>query len=235
MRVVTINGQNHKGSTYHIGRMLAEKLCDGDEIEEIFLPRDFPYFCTGCSQCFLKSETLCPHYEALKPLVKKLDRAQVMIFTTPVYVYHATGSMKAFLDHFGYRWMIHRPEESMFHKQAVCLSTAAGAGMSKANKDIKDSLDFWGVAKTYCWGIAVAATNWQSVSEQKRQKIERAVAVLERKIRAQEGRVEPSPKTKAMFYLFRSFAKRPGWNQADADYWKQKGWTDKVRPWNHKS
>ena len=111
MRVVTINGQNHKGSTYHIGRMLAEKLCDGDEIEEIFLPRDFPYFCTGCSQCFLKSETLCPHYEALKPLVKKLDRAQVMIFTTPVYVYHATGSMKAFLDHFGYRWMIHRPEE----------------------------------------------------------------------------------------------------------------------------
>ena len=75
MRVVTINGQNHKGSTYHIGRMLAEKLCDGDEIEEIFFPRDFPYFCTGCSQCFLKSETLCPHYEALKPLVEKLDRA----------------------------------------------------------------------------------------------------------------------------------------------------------------
>ena len=55
--------------------------------------------------------------------------------------------------------------------------------MSKANKDIKDSLDFWGVAKTYCWGIAVAATNWQSVSEPKRRKIERAVAVLERKIR----------------------------------------------------
>ena len=69
----------------------------------------------------------------------------------------------------------------------------------------------------------------------KRQKIERAVAVLERKIRTHEGRVKPSPKTKAMFYLFRSFAKRPGWNQADADYWKQKGWTDKVRPWNHKS
>lgn len=84
MRVVTINGQNHKGSTYHIGRMLAEKLCDGDEIEEIFLPRDFPYFCTGCSQCFLKSETLCPHYEALKPLVEKLDHA-------PDYDFYHTG------------------------------------------------------------------------------------------------------------------------------------------------
>lgn len=36
------------------------------------------------------------------------------------------GSMKAFLDHYGYRWMVHRPEEKMFRKQAVCISTAAG-------------------------------------------------------------------------------------------------------------
>lgn len=26
MKVLLINGQNHKGSTYHIGRILAEKL-----------------------------------------------------------------------------------------------------------------------------------------------------------------------------------------------------------------
>ena len=39
--------------------------------------------------------------------------------TFTVYVYHATGSMKAFLDHYGYRWMVHCPEESMFKKQGV--------------------------------------------------------------------------------------------------------------------
>ena len=55
--------------------------------------------------------------------------------------------MKAFLDHYGYRWMLHRPEESMFHKQAVCISTAAGAGMKSTNKDMADSFFYWGVPR----------------------------------------------------------------------------------------
>ncbi|MEE0859094.1 MAG: flavin reductase, partial [Acutalibacteraceae bacterium] len=45
MKIVTINGQNHKGSTYHIGRILADKI--GGEITEIFLPKDFDKFCVG--------------------------------------------------------------------------------------------------------------------------------------------------------------------------------------------
>lgn len=45
MKITIIHGQNHKGSTYHIVRVLAEKL-DGD-IKEFFLPRDFGEFCVG--------------------------------------------------------------------------------------------------------------------------------------------------------------------------------------------
>ena len=30
MRIALIHGQNHKGSTYHIGRMLAEKFENAD-------------------------------------------------------------------------------------------------------------------------------------------------------------------------------------------------------------
>ena len=126
MKVTIIHGQSHKGSTYHISKILADKI--GGEVKEFFLPRDFGEFCIGCTQCFRKSETLCPHYEKINPLTEALDEADVLIFESPVYVYHVTGSMKAFLDHYGYRWMLHRPEESMFHKQAVCISTAAGAG-----------------------------------------------------------------------------------------------------------
>ena len=44
MKVLLINGQNHKGSTYHIGKILAEKLTLPAEIDEIFLPRDMPHF-----------------------------------------------------------------------------------------------------------------------------------------------------------------------------------------------
>ena len=46
--------------------------------------------------CFRKSETLCPHYEKINPLTEALDEADVLIFESPVYVYHVTGSMKAF-------------------------------------------------------------------------------------------------------------------------------------------
>ena len=119
MKVTIIHGQSHKGSTYHISKILADKI--GGEVKEFFLPRDFGEFCIGCTQCFRKSETLCPHYEKINPLTEALDEADVLIFESPVYVYHVTGSMKAFLDHYGYRWMLHRPEESMFHKQAVCI------------------------------------------------------------------------------------------------------------------
>ena len=37
MKIVIIHGQSHKGSTYHIARILAEII--GGEISEFFLPR----------------------------------------------------------------------------------------------------------------------------------------------------------------------------------------------------
>ena len=151
MNIVIVHGQNHKGSTYRIARMLAEKI--GGEITEFFLPRDFGEFCTGCTQCFTVSETKCPHYGKLSPITQALDNADVIILASPVYVYHATGAMKAWLDHYGYRWMVHSPEASMFRKQGVCMTTAAGAGMKTANRDMADSLFFWGVARIYRYGL----------------------------------------------------------------------------------
>lgn len=114
MRTTIVHGQNHRGSTYHVAWMLAEKL--GGEITEFFLPRDFGSFCTGCCTCFTQSETQCPHYQKLLPITRALDGADIIILASPVYVYHVTGAMKALLDHYGYRWMVHRPRR-------VCLSS----------------------------------------------------------------------------------------------------------------
>ncbi len=230
MKVVIINGQNHKGSTYHIGRMLADKITSPEEIREIFLPKDMPHFCCGCTQCFMVSETKCPHYNTIKPLTELMDWAEVLIFTSPVYVYHTTGSMKAFLDHYGYRWMVHRPEETMFHKQAVVISTAAGAGMKSACKDIADSCFFWGIGRTYQFGIAVAAVNWKDVSSKKRKVITDKTEQLAVKIRNRQGHVSPGFKTKMFFNLFRMIQKK-GWNQPDVQYWEEKGWSAGRKPW----
>lgn len=171
MKTVIIHGQSHKGTTCHIARKTAEKI--GGETTEFFLPKDFGEFCCGCTQCFINSETKCPHFASLSPITKAIDEADVIILASPVYVFHATGAMKSFLDHYGWRWMVHRPDERMFKKQGVCISTAAGAGMRSTNKDMAHSLFYWGVAKIYKYGIGVAAVDWNKVSEKKKQKIEK--------------------------------------------------------------
>ena len=228
MKTVIIHGQNHKGSTYNIARILDEKI--GGETTEFFLPKDFGEFCVGCTTCFMKDEKKCPHYEKLKPITEAMDSADVIILASPVYVYHATGAMKAFLDHYGYRWLVHSPEESMFKKQGVCISTAAGAGIKPTNKDMADSLFFWGVAKIYKFGIAVAATDWKKVNDKKKKKIEKATSSIAKKIIKNNGKVKPSLKTKGYFYLMRMLQKK-GWNEKDIKYWKEKGWDKKSRPW----
>lgn len=228
MRVVVIYGQNHKGSTYHIAHELASKL--GGELTEFFLPRDFGEFCVGCNTCFNISETKCPHYGKLEPITRAMDAADVIILASPVYVYHASGPMKAFLDHYGYRWMVHSPEGAMFRKQAVCVCTAAGAGMRSTLKDMADSLFFWGAARVYKYGIGVAAVNWEGVSEKKKAAIDRKTSALAARIVRNEGTVRPRLKTRAVFFAMHVM-QRNGFNPRDVEHWKRHGWTEGVRPW----
>ncbi len=228
VKITIIHGQSHDGSTCHIARSLAEKL--GGEVTEFFLPRDFREFCVGCTACFEESEKKCPHYEKLLPITKAIDDADVLILASPVYVFHVTGAMKALLDHYGWRFMVHRPEEKMFSKQAVCISTAAGAGMKSTNKDMAHSTFYWGIAKTYQFGVAVMEVSWERVSAKKKLAINKKLERLARKIKKKQSHVNPALKTRAFFMAMR-IAQKHGFNKADADYWQEKGWTGKKRPW----
>ncbi len=228
MKIALIHGQSHKGSTYHISRLLAEKL--GGEITEFMLPRDFSDHCLGCCTCFEISEKKCPHRSRLEPIVKAIDEADVIILASPVYVMHTSGSMKNLLDHMGWRWTIHRPEAKMFTKQAVCISTAAGMGMKSANKDMSDSLFFWGVGKIYRYGAAVRESSWEKVDPAMKQKISRSMDKLADTVYENIGRVTPSVKTKTMFEIIRQMRFIYGTDK-DIKYWKKKGWLENKRPW----
>lgn len=228
MKIVSINGQNHKGSTYHIAKMLADKI--GGELTEFFLPKDFGEFCVGCNSCFGISETKCPHYEKLKPITQAMIEADLIIMASPVYCYHATGSMKAFLDHYGYLWMVHRPNEKMFLKQAVCVATAAGAGMGSTIKDMSDSLFFWGIPKIYKLGFAVREVSYDSVSDKIKNNIDKKTTTMAKKINKRNGKVHTGIKTKGFFNIMRIMQKS-GWNKVDVDYWNEKDWSGKKRPW----
>ena len=140
------------------------------------------------------------------------------------------GAMKTFLDHYGYRWLIHRPVESMFGKQAVSISTSAAAGEKSACRDMTDSLFFWGVGKTYRLGMHVFAHNWAGVSGKRKQAIDQRTTRIAERIRSRRGHVKPSLKTKFYFCFVRLLQKK-GISEVDKSYWTQKGWLGSARPW----
>lgn len=232
MNITVIYGTEHKGSTYNITQLFLNKLItETSVITEIFLPKDMPHFCRGCSNCFMKGEEFCPDYKEINKIQKDMEKADLLIFSSPVYVYHTTGQMKTLLDHFGYQWMVHRPNKTMFSKMALVISTAAGAGMKSTNKDITDSLSFWGVGRIFKYGKGVAAINWNGVSEENKLKINKDVDRIAAKILKTSAYVTPSIKTKALFYIMRIMQKKGGFNSADLEYWKKQGWLESLRPW----
>lgn len=226
MKILVIYGQSHKGTTYTITQILLNKL-SGD-VKEVFLPRDFHEFCIGCAQCIYQDEKLCPHYKELQPITEMIDEADLLIFASPVYVFHTTGAMKSLLDHYGWRWMIHRPSPDMFRKQAVVIVTAAGAGMKSAIKDISDSLFYWGIARTYRFGIAVYADSYEHMSDKKKRKTVRALDRIAGKITAAEHPVPPL-KTRLFFRFYRRFILRR-MQENDQLYYRTHGLMDTL-PW----
>lgn len=231
MRITIIYGKQRKGSTYCITQQFLEKLEESEEnIKEFFLPKDQPNFCRGCFQCFTDN-TKCPDYMYISPILKAIEEANLIIFVSPVYVYHVTGQMKAFLDHFGYQWMVHQPNETMFKKQGLVISTAAGAGTKSTIKDVLDSMWFWGVGRVYKYGVNVAAADWSHVSEKKKLKIKNKVDRLVKNIKKESNNITPRISVKGLFYAMRFMQKKFRFNEADVKYWERKGWLGKIRPW----
>ena len=229
MKIVMIHGQSHKGNTYTVAKELADKI--GGEIREFFLPRDFDKPCNGCFTCFQKDLTHCPHYKELEPMVNAISEADLLILESPVYVYHATGQMMNFLDHFGTWWVVHRPVEALSKKQAVVIATAAGGGMKSTVKDMTDSLEMWGIRKIYKLGIGVQAVKPEEIPERIRRKIHRKTDALARKIRKNDGKRGYNGRAKKWFYLMRFAHKHFEPMEPDYGYWESRGWHGKNRPW----
>lgn len=233
MKIVIIHGQSHEGSTCMVARELANKV--GGEVTEFFLPRDFSKPCGGCFTCFQNDLSKCPHFKELEPLEKEVLAADLLILESPVYVYHATGQMMSFLDHFGTWWVIHRPMSEMSRKQAVAISTAAGGGMKSTTKDMSDSLEMWGIHKVYQLGIGVQAVKPDEIPDRIMKKIHKKTDKLAKRIRRNAGRCGYNGRAKKWFYLMRFAHKHFPPMEPDFGYWEERGWHGKKRPWRQEN
>ena len=231
MKIVMLNGQNHKGSSYHMGRIIIDKIEGEKEVTEFFFPRDLPHFCLGCYKC-IEDVAACPFYAEKKVIVDAMDEADLLVVTTPTYCMHVSAPLKAFIDLTFDLWMAHRPMASMFTKRAVIVSSAAGAGTRSAMKDVQDALFYMGVPKIVKYGAAVQAMNWQGVSDKKKAGIEADAGRIAKKLSATEAPAV-GIRTRFMFRIM-GMMHRKGWNSSPVEtaYWKEGGWLDGKRPWD---
>ena len=70
MKYVIINGSPRKKNTWSVVEQVKKNL-DGD-FEEIQLAKEKIPMCNGCTKCINDGESMCPHYELMKPIVDKM-------------------------------------------------------------------------------------------------------------------------------------------------------------------
>ncbi len=230
MKIVLIHGQNHKGSTYHIGRMIADKIDAKKEVTEYFLPKDLNHFCLGCYKC-IEGDENCPFYEEKRSIMEDVEAADLLIFTSPTYCLRSSAPMKSFIDLTFTYWMVHRPRKSMFTKKALVVSTAAGQGMKSAIKDVKTALFYWGVPSIKSYGVALQAMNWDMVSAKKKGKIQKDTTRIAKRV--SKGK-KPFVGIKTRF-IFKMMAVMQsagmGSSPVEKEYWEKNGWLGRKRPW----
>lgn len=233
MKIILIHGQKHKGSTYHISRILLDQIHGENQIKEIFLPDVLKHFCIGCYSC-IENEEKCPFYNEKQQVMAEVEAADLLIFTTPTYCMAPSAIMKTFMDLTFTCWMPHKPRKCMFNKQAVVISSAAGMGMKKAIEPISRMLFYWGVPSIQKYGVAIQAKSWHDVSLKKKQKIKKDMTRLGHML----SKYHPPKvgiKTKLLFNMMAKMQKSDmGSSLEEKKYWEAMGWLEKERPWKQR-
>lgn len=222
MKICVVHGQNHRGNTCRLTQMLLEQLdCEKDNIKEFHVGSIGQ--CTGCTQCILKHEKLCPHRVSMQPIVEALEEADVIILESPNYCMGMTGQLKNFCDHLGYRWMSHRPFD-MRKKIGIGISTTAGMGAGKTAKELCKQLFWWSVGRTYSLSFVVNAIRWEEIPEKRILKLSKKVRKLAHKINGRYGRVHQSLKSRILFRIMTLMHQKMEWSETETAYWRANGW-----------
>jgi multimeric flavodoxin WrbA len=227
--IVIIYGHQRKGSTYHIIKELKEHLTRLDEyvFTEYTMPRDLPKFCRGCFNCILRSEDTCPDHAAIDPIRQSIHESDGIVMASPVHCLDVSAGMKNLIDHMAYMWMPHRPNEALFEKIGLVVSSAAGSGTKRANQTMRKALVFMGFKRVHQLGFAVQASSFEDIKPSSRKKIERKT-----KTQAMSFHKHLNRRYKMSHTLFhRMLRKVMGWmikgydhGNIDRQYWVQKGW-----------
>lgn len=238
-KIVVIYSNVRKESTFNCVKIFKDELQKENNINftEFILPRDMPHICLGCFRCFELGAEKCPHQSSIEPIVHAILRADGIILSSPVYSLDASCAIKTLFDHMCYLWITHRPQEEMFNKMVMVISTTAGAGIKTSIKTLKKSPSYWGVKRIFSYGIRLRANRWNNVSDKNKNKIATKLKKKAKQFsKAMMHRDELKPRMLVRF-LFPTMGKMIGGYEADSllhkdiEYWQEKGWFNGRRPY----
>lgn len=223
MKILVLHGQKHHGSTWNITKMFLDGLVKKDDTLDEFFVNDLPD-CNGCFNCILRDENTCPHRDVYGPIIEAFEAADIVVVESPNYCFGMTGQLKTFFDHMAYRWIVHRPLPSMNYKLGVVFCTTAGTGAGVAARQIKRQLTWLGIPKVYTCHPGVAASCWEDVSPETKNRITKHVARLSKTVRTKQPKVRKNIKT-WFLYQFTGYLQSSNMGTpVDKAYWQQQGW-----------
>ena len=123
--------------------------------------------------------------------------------------------------------MSHRPAPEMFRTLGLTVVTTAGVGVGHTAKTMRNSLKYWGVKKSFAFGMPVSAMAWDDVSEKKKAAIGKAAAKTAKQIaRAYKNKEKlPNPLFRSFFMkIMAGMQRKNDWNKTDRAHWEAHGW-----------
>lgn len=225
MKYLIIDGSAHNGNTYRLQELVKQELTELDaqaEFQEIRLRDCNLPFCLGCSLCFRKGHSHCPHNAMIQPIMDGIEQSDGVIFSFPTYNMQLPALMKNLVDHLCFA--LHRPR--YFNKIGLVLTTTGGVGAETAAKYLAGTVE--GLGFNHCYQLPIAAISWNDYQPtEKHCKLYKKITnrfyrtIVDKKLRS------PTFGTLIPYNLLRgmSHAYRPGTEYAyqDGVYWEETG------------
>ncbi|MFC1704314.1 NAD(P)H-dependent oxidoreductase [Candidatus Omnitrophota bacterium] len=100
MNVVIVRANPRKnGYTQSLTDLFIEGLRQGKaQVSEIDLTTKKINQCLGCYTCWLTTPGTCVHRDDMASIMKIFTKADIAVFSTPLYIYNISGYLKVFFD-----------------------------------------------------------------------------------------------------------------------------------------
>lgn len=207
-KVIAIHASRRKMNTYRLLVQIQQELAQNDAEVEILSLYDFNLEdCFGCEKCILRGD--CVHRDDAELILGKMEAADGIILSSPVYLQQVSGKLKNFIDR-TCGWY-HRPV--LYGKPVICVSTTKGSGLKSTLSYLRSVAVQWGAMPAGSIGRTIRNID-TPVSKKE-------LSVFIKLLRAPQS-YKPPLSSLISFEVQKALAKYL--NGLDTRYWIEKGW-----------